>query len=190
MSGQNATVARLMQQNAMLMQQLAEAKGLKLSGRDGDDIHIDILPPKKRKLKDMIADGPPAAPSRGEALPPPAGNTAESPPSRKKVMKKKKRKMKNMKKRANLQTESTTELVPLANGPAVSEKDKLTTNALNACSGVLDSVLARHKAKLEASKIKKAEKKKENEGKKEETDKKKEENDKQKGGKREGQGGC
>ena len=94
----------------------------------------------------MIADGPPAAGTMNQALHPPKGNSAESPPSvQQEVMKKKKTK----KKRKN----RAIALVPLANDPAVSEKDKPTTDALGACGGVLESMLARHSEKAEKKKL-------------------------------------
>ena len=50
MSGQGAALMQLMQMNQQLMQQLAHDRGSKLSGRDGDDIRLEITPPKKRKV--------------------------------------------------------------------------------------------------------------------------------------------
>ena len=141
MAGQGAFM-QLMKVNAMLMQKLTP-------GKDGGDIDIDFLSPKRNQkpLKDMIADGPPAAGTMNQALHPPKGNSAESPPSvQQDVIKKKKKTKKKRKNRA-------TALVPLANDPAVSEKDKPTTDALGACGGVLESMLARHRAKTAKKKL-------------------------------------
>ena len=139
MPGKGALM-QLMQMNAHLVRKLAGENGCDLSGKDGSDIRLEVTPPKKKKtlaLGDIIRDGPPATPPDPLPLMPPEGDTAESPSSKKKVMKKKKKKIKK----------KATAPDSLVSEPAISKSGKLTTDALGACSGVLESMLARHNAK-------------------------------------------
>jgi len=150
MPGQGAFM-QMMQMNGELMRQLAHDRGAKLYGRDGGEIRLEMAPPKKFPLRDLIADGPPATSLMPPALPPLVGHTAE-PSVQPKLMKKKK---KRKKKKAIMQTVPTTAPVPLANEPAATGNAKLTTDALGASSGVLESMLSRDHAKKEAEKAKK-----------------------------------
>jgi hypothetical protein len=131
-AGQDALM-QLMQMSSSLMRRFGQ------DSRDDGDIRVDLVPPRRKPaLRDIIADGPP--PTIKPALPPPSFEPPASSSSAGKVMKKKKKRQRKRK-------HATTAPIPVANEPAVSEKDKLTTDALGACSDVLESLLTRHKAK-------------------------------------------
>ena len=138
MAGQGA-IMQLVRMNGEMMRQLTQAS--RVHGRDGDDIRLDMVPPKKPKLalRDIIADGPPPMPSGVLALPPPPLPPPRCDPPSSMKKKKKGRKGKPV-------PHAIAPAVPLAIDPAVSEKAK-TSDAIDACGGVLESLLTRHKSK-------------------------------------------